>query len=72
MLTQPVGLGELATHWQVAFDVAADALLVASGCRSSLGFGAQELDERRGRLARERDTTRQLLAVIAHDERWAK
>ena len=71
MLTRPVGFDTLATHWQVAFDVAADALLVANGCRSSLGFRAQELDERRGRLARERDATRQLLAVITH-ERWAK
>jgi hypothetical protein len=66
--SEAVGLETLADHWRSTFDVAAHALLVASGCRISLGFAADELDQRRGRLASERATTAQLLAVIARDE----
>jgi hypothetical protein len=66
--SEPVGFDTVAAHWRSAFDVAAHALLVVNGCRSSLGFAADELDERRGRLASERDTTAQLLTMIARDE----
>ena len=64
-----MNLDTLATHWRAAFDRAADALLVANGCRANLGFPAAELDAHRGRLARERDATARLLALVAHDER---
>lgn len=66
--SEPVGFDTVAAHWRSAFDVAAHALLVANGCRTSLGFPADELDACRGRLASERDTTARLLAVIARDE----
>ena len=64
-----MNLDTLATHWRTALDLAADALLVANGCRANLGFAEQELDACRGRLARERDATARLLALVAHDER---
>jgi HAD superfamily hydrolase (TIGR01509 family) len=64
-----MNLDTLAAHWRTALDLAADALQVANGCRTNLGFPAEELDVRRGRLARERDATAQLLALVAHDER---
>ncbi len=63
-----VNLDALAGQWRVAFDVAADALQIASGCRKSLGFAEQELAEHRGRLTQERDTTARLLMLIAHAE----
>ena len=66
--SETVGLDTLAAHWRSTFDVAEHALLVANGCRISLGFAADELDRFRGRLASERDTTAQLLAVLARDE----
>jgi hypothetical protein len=62
-----VGLDALAAHWSSTFDVAEHALRVASGCRVSLGLAAGELDQCRGRLASERATTVQLLAVLARD-----
>ena len=63
-----ITLDALAAHWRIALDVAAAALLVAKGCRTKLGFAIQELDDRRGRLARERDTIARLLGLVAHDE----
>jgi hypothetical protein len=66
--SETLGLNTLAIHWSSAFDTAAHALLVANGCRISLGFAADELDQCRGRLASERDATGQPLAMIAHDE----
>lgn len=67
-MTIRVDLDSLATHWRSTFDLAAHALLVANGRRISLGFAAAELDECTRRLASERDTTAQLLAVLARDE----
>jgi len=40
-----MNLDTLATHWRTALDLAADALLVANGCRANLGFAEQELDD---------------------------
>jgi hypothetical protein len=65
--SKTVGLDTLAAHWSSTFDVAERALRVASGCRIGLGFAARELDQCRGRLANERATTMQLLAVLARD-----
>jgi hypothetical protein len=65
---ETVSLDTVVAHWRSTFDAAAHALLVANGCRISLGFAVDELDECRRRLASERDTTVHLLAVIAHDE----
>jgi HAD superfamily hydrolase (TIGR01509 family) len=65
---EAIRLGALAAHWRAALDLAADALVVANGCRRSLGFAEHELDERRGRLARERDATTRLLAQVAREE----
>jgi hypothetical protein len=65
---EAIRLDVLAAHWRAALDLAADALVVASGCRKSLGFAQHELDERRGRLAREREATTRLLALVAHEE----
>ena len=62
-----VSLDALAAHWRATFAVAADALRVASGCES-LGSAARELDERKGRLADERETTLRLLDGIAREE----
>jgi beta-phosphoglucomutase family hydrolase len=64
-----MNLDTLAAHWRTALDLAADALLVANRCRANLGFPVDELDVRRGRLARERDATARLLTLVAHDER---
>jgi beta-phosphoglucomutase family hydrolase len=64
-----MSLDTLAAHWRMALDLAADALQVAKGCRATLGLPAEELDARRVRLARERDATARLLALVAHDER---
>jgi beta-phosphoglucomutase family hydrolase len=64
-----MSLDTLAAHWRTALDVAADALHAASRCRTDLGFAEQELAARRGQLARERDATARLLALVAHDER---
>ena len=63
MITDP-RLDALTAHWRTAFTVAADALADAS----SLGFAAEELDERRGRLTGERETTARLLGAIAREE----
>jgi hypothetical protein len=64
---EKIRLDALVAHWRAALDVAADALVVANGCRQSLGFAEGELDERRGRLAREREVTTRLLALVAHE-----
>jgi HAD superfamily hydrolase (TIGR01509 family) len=63
-----VDLDALTAHWRTAFTVAADALTVASGCRESLGFAAEELDQRKGRLTGEREATARLLGEIAREE----
>jgi HAD superfamily hydrolase (TIGR01509 family) len=68
VIADPVSLDALAGRWRAAFAVAADALQAASGCRESLGFAEQELAERQGRLAHERETAARLLTLIAHDE----
>jgi HAD superfamily hydrolase (TIGR01509 family) len=63
VITDP-SLDALTAHWRTAFTVAADALADAG----SLGFEAEELDERRGRLLGERENTARLLGAIARDE----
>jgi beta-phosphoglucomutase-like phosphatase (HAD superfamily) len=63
-----VSLDALAGRWRAAFDVAADALQTASGCRASLGLAEQELAEHRGRLAHEREAAARLLMLISHED----
>jgi HAD superfamily hydrolase (TIGR01509 family) len=68
---RPVNLDALAGSWRAAFDVAADALQTASGCRKSLGLTEQELGGHKGRLVHERETAARLLTLIAREEHIA-
>lgn len=61
-------LDALAGRWRAALDLEADALESASRRRRSLGFAEQELAEHKSRLIWERNTTAQLLTVIAHED----
>lgn len=66
--TREADLDALSAHWRLVFDAAADALQAAERCGRSLDLPKAELNERAGRLAREREETAQLLDGIARDE----
>jgi beta-phosphoglucomutase-like phosphatase (HAD superfamily) len=63
-----VTLEHLSAQWRLALIVAQDALTAIARSGSSIGFPAQELRERSGRLERERADTAKLLDQVAREE----